>query len=207
MLMLSGRSITTALILALISLSVYAQQQGPPYRELPNFHQVNDHLYRGGQPKKGGLKKLADLGIKTIINLRGDSEDTLAEEAEAKRLGFLYYNIPMSSIGRPTDEQISKVIEIIDLARLARLARLAGLAGNAPVFIHCRRGSDRTGVIIAIYRMMRDCWTAERALQEAKRYGMGWIQFRKRDYIKDFFEERFRWCHNVYPTPIQLSSN
>jgi hypothetical protein len=66
---------------------------------------------------------------------------------------------------------------------------------------------NRTGVIIAIYRMMRDCWTAKRALQEAKRYGMGWIQFRKRDYIKDFFEERFRRCYNAFPTPIQPSSN
>ncbi len=195
MYMLSGRLITPSLILTLLSLSVVAKQQEPPYRELPNFHQVKEHLYRGGQPKKGGLKKLAELGIKTIINLRGDSEDTLAEESEAKRLGFLYYNIPMSSIGRPTDEQISKVIEIIDLSE------------NAPVFIHCRRGSDRTGVIIAIYRMMRDCWTAERALDEAKRYGMGWVQFRKRDYIKNSFEERLRRCYNNYSTPIQPSSN
>jgi tyrosine-protein phosphatase SIW14 len=198
MFMLSGRLIMPSLILAVLSFSVIAKQEEPSHRELPNFHQINDHLYRGGQPKKGGLKKLSQLGIKTIINLRGASEDTLAEESEAKRLGMLYYNIPMSSIDLPTNEQISKVMEIIEVAELA---------GNAPIFIHCRRGSDRTGVIIAIYRILCDCWTPERALDEAKRFGMGWMQFRKRNYIKDFFEERFQRCYDPSPNPIQPSSN
>jgi tyrosine-protein phosphatase SIW14 len=173
-----GRSMALVLILALVSFLVNAQQPESSHKELPNFHCVNENLYRGGQPKTGGLEKLAELGIKTIINLRGDSDDTRAEGREALRLGMRYFNIPMSTAGRPTDEQIERVLEIIEEQE------------KAPVFVHCRRGSDRTGAIVAIYRIEKNGWTAERAIEEANRYGLGFIQFRKRDYIKDYFEQR-----------------
>jgi uncharacterized protein (TIGR01244 family) len=163
-----------ALTLALTSVVVFAQSAGPRYDGLPNFHQVNERLYRGAQPKSQGLKSLVGLGVKTIVNLRGESEDTRAEEAEAKRLGLTYFNVPMSSAGRPTDEQVSGVLKIIDQPE------------NAPVFVHCQRGADRTGVIIAIYRVTHEGWTAERAIEEAKQYGLSFVQFRKRDYIKDY---------------------
>jgi tyrosine-protein phosphatase SIW14 len=173
-----GRSMALVLILALFSCLVIAQQPESSHKELPNFHRVNENLYRGGQPKTGGLKKLANLGIKTIINLRGESDETLAEGREAKSLGMEYLNVPMSAAGRPTDEQVRRVFEILEEKE------------KTPVFVHCRRGSDRTGAIIAIYRIKRDGWTAERAIEEANRYGLGFIQFRKRDYIKDYFEQR-----------------
>ncbi|MCI0337286.1 MAG: tyrosine-protein phosphatase [Acidobacteria bacterium] len=173
---LDNQTIRLALALALVSLTAIAQQPEPRDKELPNFHKVNQQLYRGGQPKKGGLKKLADLGIKTIVNLRGESDDTHGQEDEAKRLGLRYFNIPMSSTGRPTEEQVRRVLEIIETQ------------DNAPLFIHCRRGADRTGVIIAIFRIKHDGWTAERAIDEAKSCGLGLVQFQKRDYIKDYFE-------------------
>jgi uncharacterized protein (TIGR01244 family) len=173
-----GRSMALILMLALFSLLVIAQQPESSHKELPNFHIVNENLYRGGQPKTGGLEKLSELGMKTIINLRGDSDETRAEGREALRLGMRYFNIPMSSAGRPTDEQVKRVIEIIEEKE------------KAPVFVHCRRGSDRTGAIIAIYRIEKDGWTAERAIEEANRYGLGFIQFRKRDFIKDYFKQR-----------------
>jgi len=48
-----------------------AAQSAASYKELPNFHQVSDKLYRGAQPLNGAARKLAELGVKTIINLRG----------------------------------------------------------------------------------------------------------------------------------------
>jgi len=165
-----------ALSLVLLCLTVSAQQPQLRFEQLPNFAKVNDRLYRGGQPKKkDGIKKLADLGIKTIVNLRGESDETKAEESEAKSLGMQFFNIPMSSAGRPTEEQVKRIFEIVESKE------------NGPVFIHCRRGSDRTGVIVAIFRIKFDGWTDDQALAEAKRYGMGFIQFAKRDYIKDYF--------------------
>ena len=174
------RSMALVLLLALFSFLTTAQQPETKYEELPNFHRVSDHLYRGGQPKTGGLKKLSELGVKTIINLRGESDDTRAEEKEAASLGMQFFNIPMSSSGRPSEEQVRRVFEIIEEKEKA----------NATVFVHCRRGSDRTGAIIAVFRIKHDGWTADRAIDEANRYGLGFIQFRKRDYINDYFKQR-----------------
>ena len=136
--------------MAVLSL-VIAAQENRPDEKLPNFHQVNENLYRGAQPQRGGLKKLSELGIKTVINLRGASEDTHNEQAEAEALGMRYFNIPMSGLGRPTDEQVERALAVIDARE------------NWPVFVHCQRGADRTGVIIAVYRILRDKWTAEQA--------------------------------------------
>src|SRR5687767_14382467 len=76
------------------------------HKELPNFHQINERLYRGAQPKKDGLKKLASLGVKSILNLRGEDATTIAEQKEAQELGLNYYALPMGGLSRPTDEQI-----------------------------------------------------------------------------------------------------
>jgi uncharacterized protein (TIGR01244 family) len=163
--------------MAVLSL-VIAAQENRSYRELPNFHQVNETLYRGAQPQPGGVKKLSELGIKTVINLRGASEDTQKEQAEAEAAGMRYFNIPMSALGRPTDEQIKRVLTVIEARE------------NWPVFVHCQRGADRTGVIVAVYRILRDQWTADQAIDEAKRFGMAGIQFRKKGYISDYHDRR-----------------
>jgi len=41
-------------------------------RGVPNFHTVNDNIYRGGQPSDEGLRALASAGVKTIVDLRDD---------------------------------------------------------------------------------------------------------------------------------------
>jgi uncharacterized protein (TIGR01244 family) len=157
----------------LLASSSFAQSE-PRYAELPNFHQVNAGLYRGAQPKQDGIKKLAALGIKTIINLRASDERSRVEETEARAAGLRYFNIPMEGLSRPKDEQVEHALAIINNA------------ANQPVFVHCKRGSDRTGTLMAIYRIMHDGWSSEDALREAKRYGMSWIEFGMKDYVKDY---------------------
>ncbi|MFL6229451.1 MAG: fused DSP-PTPase phosphatase/NAD kinase-like protein [Pyrinomonadaceae bacterium] len=172
------RSIFTASLLALLSVAARAQGGAEAqYRELPNFHQVNARLYRGGQPKVGGLQRLASLGVKTVVNLRGDDEHLAAEEREAKSLGMKFFNLPLSMGARPSREQIARALAIIEAQ------------GNQPVFIHCHKGSDRTGVVVAAYRITHDHWTAEEAQREADRYGMGWWQHGKKDFISDYFRD------------------
>ncbi len=163
-------------LLALSALVAGAQEKAHRYRELPNFHQVNERLYRGGQPKEGGLERLAALGVKTIVNLRGAGEGANNEGAEAKALGMRYFSLPMPNLGRPADEQMAQALEILDDP------------ANAPVFVHCKRGADRTGVLIAAYRIKHDGWTSEQAIEEANRHGLGMIQFRKRGYISDYYK-------------------
>ena len=145
---------------------------------LPNFHQVNENLYRGAQPEKDWVEKLKELKIKTVINLRGESEGTSAEAAEARVAGLRYFSVPLPGFGRPRDEQVEKVLAIINDAQ------------NWPVFIHCRHGEDRTGTIIAVYRITNDGWTSEQAKSEAKKYGMSRFQFAMKDYIGDYARDR-----------------
>ena len=57
---------------------------------------------------------------------------------------------------------------------------------NQPVFIHCQHGADRTGVVIAVYRLSHDGWTSRRARDEAKRFGLKPWQLGMKDYIHDY---------------------
>ncbi len=163
--------------LALLANGATAQDE-TLYPELPNFHQVNSQLYRGAQPRAGGIRKLAQLGIKTIINLRGEDEDTRADQTEAEALGLRYLAVSLPRLQRPSDEQVERVLSAINAA------------GNHPVFVHCHHGEDRTGLIVAVYRIMHDGWTGEQAKAEAKRYGMHWVQRGMKDYILDYYRDR-----------------
>ena len=166
------RAISAALVL--LAASIGASSSEPKKEVLPNFHQVNERLYRGAQPLPGGMRELAELRIKTVINLRGEDEDAREEEDEAGAAGLSYFSVPLPDFRRPKDEQVEKVLAIINDAR------------NWPVFIHCRHGEDRTGTIIAIYRISQEGWTYEQAKREAKRHGMSRFQFKMKDYIKDY---------------------
>ena len=154
---------------------------------LPNFHKVNSQLYRGAQPLTGGMKEIAALGIKTVINLRGEDERTRDEETEARAAGLRYFSVPLSGFRRPKDEQVERVLALI------------GDSQNGPVFVHCHHGEDRTGIIIAVYRISHDGWSGERAKKEAKLHGMSRFQFRMKDYIGDYYK---RWLQQPSkPTP------
>lgn len=174
----SLKKLLSILILIAFVPELVAAQGEVRSTELPNFHQVNVGLYRGAQPKGGGLKQLAARGIKTIINLRGTDKATRTEETEAHALGMNFYNVPMRGRSRPTDQQVERVLSLINAPE------------NQPVFVHCQRGADRTGTIIACYRIAHDHWTSRQAKAEAKSYGMFFTQFGMKDYIRDFYERR-----------------
>ena len=177
----AGWHVAPALFLLFLTAASAAQEAGneaTPYGGLPNFHQVSGHLYRGGQPGPGGLRELARLGVKTVINLRDEDEHARAEGEAARAEGLRYYNVPLGQHGRPSDADLERVLRIIDSP------------GEQPVFVHCHRGADRTGLVVAVYRMTHDGWTAARAQEEANRYGMRRWQFGKRDYIHDYYRDR-----------------
>jgi protein-tyrosine phosphatase len=52
-----------------------------------------------------------------------------------------------------------------------------------PVFVHCQRGADRTGVVLACYRVQHDGWGKKKALSEARKYGMSWYQIQLQYYV------------------------
>ena len=162
-----------AVALILLSATAFAQDSTAP-ADLPRFQQVNENLYRGAQPTRDGISKLRELGINTVINLRGAGELTRAEEAEVRAAGLNYYNVPLPNWGRPQNERVARILELISAPE------------NGRVFIHCKEGVDRTGTIVAIYRMTHDGWSSGQALAEAERLGMRRTQFWMRDYAKDY---------------------
>jgi protein tyrosine phosphatase (PTP) superfamily phosphohydrolase (DUF442 family) len=160
---------------ALLLLSAFASaQEVTGEAGLPRFHQVSERLFRGGQPRAGGIRRLAELGFVTVVNLRGASERTRADEAEARALGLNYFNVPLPVWGRPDDARVRRVFEVIAAPESGR------------VFVHCKDGVDRTGTVVALYRISREGWTPGDALAEAERQGMRRIQYWMRDYVEDY---------------------
>ena len=157
--------------LMLFSTTVFAQSAET---ELPRFQQVSDRLYRGAQPGTGGLRRLRELGIDTIINLRGAGDLTRAEEADARELGLNYFNVPLPNWGRPQDDRVRRILLIIAAPQ------------NGRVFVHCRDGVDRTGTIVALHRIAHEGWSSHAAVAEAERNGMRRIQFWMRDYAGEY---------------------
>src|SRR5260370_36062607 len=95
----SFAKLAAGVLLAMLAFAGFAQVE-PRYAELPYFHRVNQQLYRGGQPKYGGLRRLKDLGGKTIVNLRSDDAHTRTESEEARGLGLCYHSIALAACSR-----------------------------------------------------------------------------------------------------------
>ena len=151
-----------------------ASARGVPAQQgILNFGNVNEHLYRGAQPDAAGITNLQRLGIKTIIDLRMPSEVNKDEALLARANGMTCTNVPLRGVGRPTDDQVKQVLALIE-------------AGPAPVYVHCVHGADRTGTIIACYRIQRDQWTSNAALREAKLYGISWLELGMKHFVTDF---------------------
>lgn len=165
---------SVAVVLILLCATVSAQQKINS-AELPRrFQQVSEKLYRSGQPRNGELNRLRELGINTVINLRGASAQTRAEEAEARALGLNYFNVALPNWARPQDTRVARILELIAAPE------------NGRVLVHCKDGVDRTGMIVAMYRVAHEGWTSNRALAEAERNGMRRTQFWMRDYVEDY---------------------
>jgi len=123
---------------------------------IKNFGMMDDHFYRGAQPRREEYQDLAAAGVKTVIDLRDDPERWAKSAAEES--GLHYVNIPMSDSHRPAEEQISQFFQTI------------GAAANQPFYVHCLGGRHRTGVMGALYRMKLGGWSADKAYDEMKKY-------------------------------------
>lgn len=147
---------------------------GSSVEGIHNFYQINGHVYRGAQPDESGYEYLAKIGVKTVLDLRETGKRALKEERMVTALGMKYVNVAMSGLTPPTEAQISKILALLEDTR----------AGA--VFVHCMRGADRTGVVIAAYRIDHDHWNNDRALKEADSDGMSFFQVPRKNYIRNF---------------------
>src|SRR4051812_45461043 len=137
-----------------------------------NFDKVNDGLYRGAQPDKEAFANLAKMGIRTVVNLRLEKDEK--EKLLVEAAGMKYVAVPMANFGAPSDEQLAKVMAVLDDP------------AYKPVFVHCRRGADRTGTVVAAYRISREGWTNDKALDEARSHGMSRFERAMQAFIRDY---------------------
>ncbi|MFK7852235.1 MAG: protein tyrosine phosphatase family protein [Akkermansiaceae bacterium] len=144
-------------VLALFSSCIHTPDVTPrpeswaaPIREkrLPNLHKVSDSLYRCGLPGEEGYVAAEKLGIQTIINLRPN-------EKSKQPSGLIpnYVNIPVQT-GSPSYDQVREFFRIVDTSE------------SQPILLHCFHGADRTGAFTALYRINREGWDPEDAIQE-----------------------------------------
>jgi len=141
--------------------------------EIKNMQAVNDHIYRGAQPSSEGFKQLAKMGIKTVIDLRDKPAQADREKQTVESLGMKYVGVPMS-MHAPTDDQVAKALSVLNSTE------------SAPVFLHCLGGRDRTGAVIACYRIAHDGWDNQKALAEATVHGLSVFDVGLRHYIVRF---------------------
>jgi protein tyrosine phosphatase (PTP) superfamily phosphohydrolase (DUF442 family) len=121
-----------------------------------NLYKVDKHLYRGAQPTAIGLHHLEELGVRTLINLRDFASDT--RTLSGTRLTMLQMDV---NTWKAQEEDVARVLKL-----LRNRAR-------APFLVHCQHGTDRTGMVMAAYRMVEQGWSREQAIDEMTEGGFG----------------------------------
>lgn len=125
-------------------------------RGVPNLHKVTDTIYRSAQPSAEGMKTLEWMGIKTVVNLRGFHSDR--DRIRGTRL-----------VERP----VSTHAWNIERKEVVEALRILTDPSGAPYLLHCQHGADRTGMIMAMYRVVVQRWSKEQAIDEMVNGGYG----------------------------------
>jgi protein tyrosine/serine phosphatase len=138
---------------------------------------MDDRFYRGARPKDSDYKALAELGIKTVIDLTDNSREY--EQPAVEAAGLRYVNIPMVDKSYPSIEQVNEFLKVVNDPETGKF------------FVHCAGGRHRTGVVGAVYRFNHDGWNLDQVLAEMNQYdfGSGWGHGKQKDFVKDYWQK------------------
>ena len=162
------RAIPTGLFLALVLLGfsapVGAQSASLPRPALwatavpgthvENLFRVEPELLRSAQPSAAGFRELEALGVKSVLDVAGGDGDDGSSRGTKLKL----FHVPMSAFSLRDD----RVLEAL---------RILADPANRPLVIHCQHGADRTGALIALYRVVVQGWSKEEAVREMNEGG------------------------------------
>jgi protein tyrosine phosphatase (PTP) superfamily phosphohydrolase (DUF442 family) len=133
---------------------------------LPNFAKISDALYRGAQPTREGFLELKKMGVRTVVNLRTAHSD----KELMTGLGLKYVSISFKP-WHAEDEDVIPFLKVVANPQ------------HQPVFVHCQHGADRTGTMVAIYRVCVQGWDMKQAMEELPRFGFHSIWENLRRYL------------------------
>jgi tyrosine-protein phosphatase SIW14 len=123
---------------------------------LKNWYKLDNHIYRSEQPDEKEFKIIKELGIGTILNLRERHTDN----KETKNINLKLYHYKLST----------RKINYNDLVKILKIIKKE----KSPILIHCWHGSDRTGAVAAVYRIIFQNWSKKDALDELINGGYGY---------------------------------
>lgn len=160
--------------LSVLALLLIAQGRAEQPIRVRNFGVVNERLFRGAEPDATGLADLAKAHVRLDIDLRESGVGTETERHLSQQLGMQYINVPLHGWGAPSQGDMVRILSLLCQD------------DRSTIFVHCRRGKDRTGTVIACYRMQHDGWSPQAAQEEANRYGMSYAERAMRSLIRSF---------------------
>jgi len=140
---------------------------------LTNVGRVANGIFRGAQPEPEGYATLKAMGVRTVINLRTRHGERKAVEAA----GMRYVEIPMS------------FWKNVDPAVVRKALSAMTDPASQPVFVHCSVGVDRTGVVVAVYRMEVDGWSEAEAEAEMEAFGFHEIWSQLKEFVRGYPED------------------
>lgn len=151
-------SCTVAAIVFAFAISAAPSPEGFPILPgLPNLAQVSTNLYRCAQPTADGFMAAGRLGVKTVISLRAFHTDAPLLASTNLKFEHIYFKT-----WHPEEEDVLRFLKIVSNTN------------NGPFLLHCQHGADRTGMMVAIYRMAVDGWTKDAAIKEMTDGGYGY---------------------------------
>jgi tyrosine-protein phosphatase SIW14 len=130
----------------------------PSLHGITNFGQVTPVLFRGGQPTSEGYRELKQMGIDTVVSFRHEKGENTLERRTVEGLGMKFVNLPWHAWDDPTDQQVSQFFALLSSSP------------HGKVYVHCQQGRDRTGTMVALYRVAVDHWCPASAVAEMKAY-------------------------------------
>lgn len=165
----------TAFFLTLVLAFQFTAQtaQAKSTEDLPNYYMMNDFVHRGGRPSAAGMKALAKMGVKLIINIEDDEDAIKADRKYAAANGIKFVSVPFKTWSKPSDAKVEYVLKLLQ-------DRSYG-----PIYLHCKHGRDRTGMIMGLYRVFAEGWHPKTAYKEMKDRGFRSIIFPLTRYYKE----------------------
>ncbi len=162
------RSRKSGIILILLSVStlgvshVSAQAPvaiGPPAEHLTlegveNFARIGQTLYRGAQPKSFAYNELKNIGVAIVVDFREEKSEIASEKRAVEGTGMQFVSLPWTASHGPVSEEVTSFLNLVRANP------------DKKIFVHCRRGADRTGLMVAVYRINFDHWTPAQAVAE-----------------------------------------